>query len=496
MRTDQGLNGGGGASSGVGAQASASRALVLLPPDTLLDRLRTTDWTPDLGSDIGSRTWFRGVATCLALCAGTWMLAPGLFDPLPGVTAPAFAGADFDEIRSQSIAPLALGATTGHRMAATDLVAALPDTPERPIIDLTATLANGDTLRRTLERSGVAPGEAAQVTDLVGRAVALGEITPGTRLDIKLGRRAVRSMPRPLEKLAFRAKFDLAVELARSGDGLGIRRIPIAIDRTPLRIRGRVGTSLYRSARAAGVPARSVAAFIKSISAKVPMTRIGADDEYDIIVEQARAETGEVQLGDLLFAGLSQGSKAVQLVRWEQGGTTRWLDPKGMNERRGSMSLPVAGRLSSGFGSRGHPVLGFRRFHKGLDIAAPTGTPIHAATDGVVAFAGRNGGYGNFVKLSHGGGMQTAYGHMSRIAVRSGTRVSRGQVIGYVGSTGLSTGPHVHYELIKGGRAVDPRSVSLSSVERLTGSDLAAFKSKLARLMAVPSGAGAAREPE
>jgi murein DD-endopeptidase MepM/ murein hydrolase activator NlpD len=134
------------------------------------------------------------------------------------------------------------------------------------------------------------------------------------------------------------------------------------------------------------------------------------------------------------------------------------------------------------------PLLGFTRMHKGLDIGAPYGSPIHAMTDGVVAFAGRTGGYGNFVKLTHGRGMASGYGHMSRIAVSSGTRVRAGQVIGYVGSTGISTGPHLHWEVWKNGAAINPRSVSFASVAALSGEKLRAFKAKVARLLAVRVG--------
>ena len=123
-----------------------------------------------------------------------------------------------------------------------------------------------------------------------------------------------------------------------------------------------------------------------------------------------------------------------------------------------------------------------------MDIGAPYGSPIYAAIDGVVAMAGRAGGYGNFVKLNHAGGVATGYGHMSRIAVSRGQHVSRGQVIGYVGSTGMSTGPHLHWEVWKNGRAVNPRSISLSSVATLSGATLRAFKAKVAGLMAVRVG--------
>ena len=137
---------------------------------------------------------------------------------------------------------------------------------------------------------------------------------------------------------------------------------------------------------------------------------------------------------------------------------------------------------------RRHPILGYRRMHAGIDFKASYGTPIYAVTDGVVQFAGRHGGHGNYVKLSHGGGLGTGYGHMSRIAVRSGQSVRRGQVIGYVGSTGLSTGPHLHYEMYRNGKTVNPSSVQFVNRAQLTGAELQNFRAKLAQLLEVPAG--------
>ncbi len=205
-------------------------------------------------------------------------------------------------------------------------------------------------------------------------------------------------------------------------------------------------------------------------------------------MEQQRAATGEVQLGGLIYAGLTQCSEKVQLMPWQSDGRTEWLDASGRGQRTGMMTMPVNGHVTSGYGMRMHPLLGFTRMHKGIDIGAPWGSPIYAATDGVVTMAGRNGGYGNFVKLAHAGGLGTGYGHMSRIAVRPGQHVGKGQVIGYVGSTGMSTGPHVHYELYRNGVAINPNSASFTIVHQLQGGDLSEFRSRLNRLLSVPVG--------
>ena len=178
-------------------------------------------------------------------------------------------------------------------------------------------------------------------------------------------------------------------------------------------------------------------------------------------------------------------------MRWGNDGT--FYEASGVGEQRSGMVAPVPGRVTSGYGMRRHPILGYRRMHRGLDFKASYGTPIYAAADGTVSMAGRNGGHGNYVRLNHGSGLQTGYSHMSRIAVSNGTRVRRGQVIGYVGSTGLSTGPHLHYEMYRGGRTVDPSSVRFVTRAQLTGRELQAFRAQLGELQALEPGAALTR---
>lgn len=475
--------------SGGTATLSFGRAAIAAPVPTRFARWQRKaaelDWTPDLGARIGSTEWFRGAATCIALVAACIALSPGAPKPLIADTPPALTGAEWDEARAQSISPLAWGADTGRRMAAGDLVVPLRETPERPTLDLTATLGQGDGLAATLQRAGVGGGEATKLASLVASAVPLSEIKPGTRLDLTLGRRSDKTVARPLEKLALRARFDLALSIERAGGALNLTRHPIAIDHTPLRIRGTVGGSLYRAARAAGAPAKAVEAYIKAIATRTSVAAMGANATFDLIVERAKAATGEVQLGSILYAGLDRGSTKVGLVRWVEDGRESWYDASGTGERRGMLASPVAGRITSGFGMRRHPVLGYMRMHKGMDFGAPWGTPIYAAIDGVVQLAGRSSGYGNFVKINHGNGLQSGYGHMSRIAARVGQRVSRGQLIGYVGSTGMSTGPHLHFEIWKNGVSVNPRGLSFSSVQQLSGQALRNFKARVASLLSV-----------
>jgi murein DD-endopeptidase MepM/ murein hydrolase activator NlpD len=327
---------------------------------------------------------------------------------------------------------------------------------------------------------------------MIAGEMPLTDIQPGTKVDLTLGRRPAPGAARPVDALSFRARFDLQLAVARQDGRLVLDPRPIKVDSTPLRIRGVVGDSLYRSARAAGAPAGAVQQYLRALSNEMDLDRaIGAGDEFDLIVEYKRAETGEVDVGKLLYAGLLRdGKPRKQLMRWGNDG--RFYEASGVGEQRSGFVAPVSGRISSSYGRRRHPILGYTRMHAGIDYAAPTGTPIRAVTDGTVQFAGRHGGHGNYVKLSHGGGIGTGYGHMSRIAVRSGQRVSRGQVIGYVGSTGLSTGPHLHYELYRNGQTVNPNSVSFVTRAQLSGRELANFRARLAELKTVKPGAALA----
>jgi murein DD-endopeptidase MepM/ murein hydrolase activator NlpD len=456
----------------------------------LRSRAGDLDLVVDLGQRIGSPEWFRGLVTCAALCYAAWSFFPGL-EPVAGASPAPFAEPQFEEARALTIAPLAYGADTGRRMAPTDAVEPLPETPERPVIDLRATLGRGDGFARVLERAGVARAEADHVATLIGGVLPIDDIRSGTVLDLTLGRRPNRMVARPLDKLSFRARFDLRIELARVDGQLQVTRIPISVDDTPLRIQGRVGASLYRSARAAGAPARLVESYIRALATQISVpSGLNSDDRFDIIIEHRRAATGETETGQLLFAGLERSSgRDLQLMQWTSGGRSQWFEASGVGRESGGMQAPVPGRITSNYGLRMHPILGYSRMHRGIDFRASHGTPIVATTDGRVTRAGWAGGYGRQVRLSHAGSLTTSYSHMSRIAVSSGQTVRRGQVIGYVGSSGLSTGPHLHYEVYRNGAHVNPRSVRFTSRAQLSGSDLAKFRSQLRSLLSTPVGA-------
>ena len=451
-------------------------------------RLRRLDPTCDLAEDIGSARWYRGLAAMCGLAACALAFWP---DFSAVAAAPGLSVDDVtrDEYRSQMILPLAFGGESGRRMGPGAAVVPIAAAPERPTVQLTATIAPGDDMARALRRAGVGASDAERAAALVATAVPGGRVDPGTRLAITLGRRAAPGEPRPLDRVDFAARFDLELTLARSGGGLSLQRRPVPVDVTPLRIRGTVGQSLYRSARAAGAPVKAIQQYLQAIDAHLGLdSDIARTDTFDLVVAYRRSAIGGAQVGELLYAGLEKaGQPRIELVRWGTEG--RLFDAADMARPRLAVFAPVAGRLTSGFGLRRHPILGYSRMHAGIDFGASHGAPIVAVSDGTVRFAGRRGGHGNYVRLDHGGGMATGYSHMSRIAVAPGSPVRAGQVIGYVGSTGLSTGPHLHYEVYRNGAAVNPLSVRFAASGSVDPAQQAAIKARLAALKKVVPGA-------
>ena len=245
------------------------------------------------------------------------------------------------------------------------------------------------------------------------------------------------------------------------------------------RFTGRIGDDLSKSLLAAGVPEAHGRGYVAVLGRAIQLTSgLSVDDRFDLVIERKPDGT----LGQLLFVGLDRIARAdVSLLKWTDGKSLIWVNADGVGgEESSRMGLPVRGRVTSGFGTRFHPILGYARFHKGLDLAARSGTPIVAAADGRVVSAGWHGGYGQQIEIAHAGGLETTYGHMSRMAARAGELVRKGQVIGYVGSTGLSTGPHLHFEVMRNGRSVNPATAKLGSgLGHLEGEKLHQFQGAL-----------------
>lgn len=446
---------------------------------------RDIDLVVDLADEPLSRHWWRGAATLSLMVAAMASIAPRPFEPLPATPSDRVSAGEAEQYREMTIAPLGAGSGTGGRMAANAMVEPLAYAPDRPSMELFARLGSGDGIAKMLVRTGASYSDADEAARTIKSALPNG-IAAGTSIAIKLGRRSPSGI-RPIERMAFRAGLDLNVVLSAGAGGLILSTSRIAVDNRPLRIRGRVGDGLYWALRASGVSSQAAGEYLRALATQVDVgAEAGPDDRFDLIIANRRAATGESQEGPLLYAAIERSSGvAVRLMKWTIGGRTDWIDANGAGRQVATMAWPVAAPITSGFGIRFHPILRFARMHRGIDFGAHYGAPIVAAADGQVVRASWAGGYGQQVRLTHAAGMGTSYSHMSRIVVAPGSFVRQGQLIGYVGSSGLSTGPHLHYEVYRNGAAVNPMGVRFASQALLAGEELARFKARLAQLLAV-----------
>ena len=439
----------------------------------------------DLGENLFSKDWWRGVATLAALCAAAALTAPD-FGPLPAGHPAPLTGDARDQWRSVGVDSLSRGSGSGLRMAPGPLVEPITRAPERATIELFATLGP-DGPARSLVRLGAASKDAIAAASLI-RSAAPG-LKPGTSVAIRLGKRDA-SGRRSVERIALRASMELKLLVERGPDGLTLSRITVPVSTTPMRVRGRAGDGLYWALRTAGASTTIATSYLKALAQEIDVGEIGPHASFDLVVASRRSADGQTAEGDLLYAGLDRMiDRDLQLVRWTAGGRPVWVDAVTIGRPpRASEGLiwPVSARITSGFGLRIHPILRFARMHRGIDFGASRGTPIHAAADGQVTRAGWAGGYGRQVRLAHESGLATSYSHMSSYAVAPGTLVRQGQLIGHVGSSGLSTGPHLHYEVFSGGVAVNPTTVRFTAAQR--GADpgaVAAIKARLKMLLGV-----------
>lgn len=246
---------------------------------------------------------------------------------------------------------------------------------------------------------------------------------------------------------------------------------------------GVISGSLSQSMNKQGVPYKVVNEFIKIFSYSVDFRRdVRKGDRFEIIFENNITKEGKIaSYGNILYAGLQLRSEKVSLYRFKDSkGNADYYTEKGYAMKKTLHRKPLAfqnARISSPFGKRRHPIFRDLRIHWGVDYAAPKGTKVFAGGDGVIQVAKYNGGYGNYIKIRHNSEYSTAYGHMWKFAsgIKPGVRVKQGQVIGYVGSTGRSTGPHLHYEVVRNGKRVNPTTIKASTGNNLAGKDLKSF---------------------
>jgi len=357
-----------------------------------------------------------------------------------------------------------------------------------PFVEVLDTLRRGETLSELLARQGVADLDLSRLglkTSFDPRRLRAG-------LVFRFRRPAPDSSP---TRVTVRATpEELVVFERKAGEWSGSVK-PIAWRAEPIRIEGAIDNSLYEAIDA-GVPGNLLDADARIRLAwdladiyawQVDFTRdIQTGDRFKVLLERLVSEEGEKRLGRVLAADLTMSGKRLTAFRYEQGGRTAFYDADGKSLRRAFLRAPVQfRRISSSFArARRHPILGTTRRHQGTDYAADPGTPVMAAGDGVVLRAGRAGGYGNLIELRHRNGITTRYGHLRRFArgIRPGVRVTQGQIIGYVGSTGLASGPHLHYEFRVNGVARDSRRVGLGNGAPIAAAERPGFEQQRERL--------------
>ncbi|MCI5060901.1 MAG: M23 family metallopeptidase [Alphaproteobacteria bacterium] len=366
------------------------------------------------------------------------------------------------------------------------LVAVMPrKVPKPPPLEQRVKIEPGDALGLVLEKQGIGVSMAANVIEAMKEHYDPRYLKAGQVIDINYD--PVKSGGRSFRDLSIALNPIKTLIVAKKGDEFKAHIDEKKVEKVTRAKQATVINSLYGSAVQQGIPQSIIAEAIRIYSWNVDFQRdIRSDDFIEIMYESYETKQGHVaKNGDILYAKLTLSGREIALHRFEmKDGRVGYFQPDGRSIKRTLMRTPINGaRMSSGYGMRKHPVLGYSKMHKGVDFAAPTGTPIFAAGDGVVEKAGWFSSYGRYIRIRHNSKLKTAYAHMSKIKsnIKPGVRVTQGEVIAYVGSTGRSTGPHLHYEVMSGGKQVNPNSIDLPIGEELEGAQLVKFKDQMTR---------------
>ncbi|NCC03574.1 MAG: M23 family peptidase [Proteobacteria bacterium] len=352
--------------------------------------------------------------------------------------------------------------------------------PKPEAVTRVVELDQGRTFMRLLMDAAIPSDEAVAASDALTKIYDHRKLKAGQEVTLNITRTGEQYS---LTSLTFEPNSTQEISIARAVDGSykgELKNTPI--ERKRIAVRGEIRNSLYAAGEREGVPRAIMASIIRAYAHEIDFQRdIHRGDKFEVLYDQPTARNGNpVGQGVIIYAALIIDGKPRPLYRVTFGdGAVDYFNEKGQSVKRSLLRTPLeSARVTSSFGMRRHPLLGYSKMHKGVDFGAPTGTPIYAAGSGVIKMAQWHGGYGRFVKIQHNGRTATAYGHMSRIArgIAPGTRVKQGDVIGFVGNTGRSTGPHLHYEVVVDNKQVNPLTVSMPTGRTLSGKTLAQFK--------------------
>ena len=341
-------------------------------------------------------------------------------------------------------------------------------------------IKSGETFDKILENYSIDKKEIIKIKNSINKKVNLNKLN--TKQIILF---TINKTNNKIEEFTFQTSNIQKIYLKRDveNDIFSNQILSIKLEKRIVYKENIILQSLYSAAVNEKIPANTIIEFAGIYGFQVDFQRdIRKKDKFQIMYEIFLNEKKEiVETGEILFANLELSGQDNSLYYFDKEGSEGHYDKNGKSIKKALMKTPINGaRLSSPFGMRKHPIDGFNKMHRGTDFAAPMGTPIMASGDGVVKKAGWCGGGGNCVKIRHNSTYQTVYAHMSKFArgIKSGVRVKQGQTIGYVGSTGKSTGPHLHYEVIVNGKKVNSQKLKLPSGKILKGNERKLFETK------------------
>ncbi|TVQ35845.1 MAG: M23 family metallopeptidase [Spirochaetaceae bacterium] len=350
--------------------------------------------------------------------------------------------------------------------------------PTIPLLrEYARTVRQGETLLALLAEQPLTHNEALAASRAMGAYLDPRRLRPGHQLLFRYR----EDDPYTVHSIGVRLSAERRIEIERSEDGtFDATEIVMPLTPIPVVIRGEIRGSLYASGMSAGLDPNLLHTLIQLYSFDVDFQRdVRSGDQFAVLFEEYYDEQGNwVRSGAMLATDLVLHDRTLRMYRFNSDEGPDYFDAEGNTIRKTLLRTPIeGGRLTSGFGHRAHPILGYSHLHPGLDFAAPIGTPINAAGDGVVEAVRNTSGFGIHVILRHTNGFRTLYAHMRSAArgIRSGVRVNQGQVIGYVGMTGLTTGPHLHYEVHLNGRPINPATIEFPPGRTLRGNELERF---------------------
>jgi len=363
------------------------------------------------------------------------------------------------------------------------------DTTQYPL-NLDIKVASGDTLLSMLIDAGVSHDEAYSALETAKKIYDPKKLDVGQNISVMLDKAAGSDAP-VIKSMTLPISLASTLEITRTkDDSFTAKKVDMPLERRVAHAGGKINSSLYQTGYELGLSSSMLGEIINAYSYDVDFQRdIQPGDAIDVLYERLQTKDGKVaRNGNLIFAELDLGDRTLRVYRYtDKDGNSDYYNDAGESIRKALLKTPINGaRITSGYGMRNHPLLGYTKMHRGIDFGAPTGTPVYASGDAVVEFVGRKGGYGNFLKLKHNNSYESGYAHLSRFAtgIAPGKKVKQGQIVAYVGTTGQSTGPHLHYEIFVNGIQVNPSGVKFKTGNALRGKELAAFKKTMEKIEA------------